>query len=101
LAKYRVKVNQDKLEQLKEQLAPSRSWWGLAGIIFFFFVPEIVAYFKGDEIIKYFASLEASANSASMKYLYKSLKSLGENSYFNIALGLLFTIWFFKIRFKK
>jgi len=101
LAKYKVRINQEKLDILKEQLAPSKSWWGLIGIVVFFFVPEIIAYFYGDSIIAYFTNLQNSASSTALKYLYKSLKSLGENSYFNIILGIVFVVWFFKLRFKK
>jgi hypothetical protein len=101
LYKYKVKINQDKLEELKKQLAPSKSWWGLVGIIVFFFIPEIIAYFKGDEIVAYFKVLENSSSNVVIKYLYKQLESLGRNSYFNITLGLLFVVWFFKLKFKK
>jgi hypothetical protein len=99
--KYRVRIDQDKLSQLKEQLQPSKSWWSLVGIVFFFFVPEIVAYFYGDSIVKYFTSLQNSTTNAALKYIYKTLKSLGENSFFNIILGVVFLIWFFKLRFKR
>jgi len=95
--RYRVKINQEKLNELKKQLQPGKSYWALIGIVIFFFVPEVVAYFWGDEIKEFF-NLKAAHSSGALKYLYSKLTSLGENSYFNIALGVLFVVWFFKAR---
>jgi len=94
--KYRVRVNKKKLDELHTKLAPGKSWWALLGIFIFFFLPEIVAFFWGDEIYKYFQIKEANAIEPMQKFMYRKLESLGENSLFNIALGILFTIWFFR-----
>jgi len=99
--KYKVRINQEKLEELKTKLQPGRSWWALLGIIFFFFVPEVAAYFYGDEIKHFFALKASSSDSLLKAKLYTELESLGENSLFNIAFGVLFTIWFFKGRTKE
>ncbi len=96
--KYRVRINQEKLEELKKELKPGHSWWALAGIIIFFFIPEIAAFFWGDEITKYFALKEQHSSDYLHKLLYRKLKSLGENSILNLALGIGFLIWFFKGR---
>ncbi len=96
--KYRVRINQEKLEELKKQLKPGHSWWALVGIIVFFFVPEIIAFFWGDEISKYFALKEKNSIDFLHKFLYGQLKSLGKNSIFNITLGIGFVVWFFKGR---
>ncbi len=98
--KYRVRINQEKLDELKKKLQPGKSWWALMGIIFFFFLPEIAAYFYGDEIKHFFALKAGSADSYLKVKLYTELETLGENSLFNILLGVLFTIWFFKARKK-
>ncbi len=97
----KVRINHEKLEEIKDKLRPGKSWWALLGIILFFFVPEIAAYFYGDEIKHYFALKASSSDSLLKAKLYTELKSLGENSIFNILLGVLFTIWFFKGRKKE
>ena len=96
--KYKIRINKERLELLKSQLAPSKSYLGLIGIVVFFFVPEIIAFFWGDEIKSYFLNLEKASSSFFEAYFYKVLQSLGENSIFNIVLGVLFLIWFFKLR---
>jgi len=98
LKKYKIRINQDKLNELKKQLQPGRSWWALVGIIFFFFLPELIAYIWGDEIVKYFTNLENSTTDSMYRFLYKQLKGLGENSLFNLSLGVIFLVWFFKVR---
>ena len=100
MKRYKIKINQEKLEEVKSQLKPGRSYWALAGIILFFFVPEIIALFWGESIVSFFQAKEAEATGA-YKLIYKTLQSLGENSLFNIALGVAFVVWFFKERKKK
>ena len=94
----KVRINQEKLEELKKQLKPGHSWWALIGIIVFFFVPEIIAFFWGDEITKYFLLKEQHSQDYFYKLLFKELKSLGENSILNLTIGFGFLIWFFKGR---
>jgi len=96
--KYRVRFNQEKLEELKTKLQPGRSWWALFGIIVFFFVPEVAAFFWGDEISKYFSLKEQNSIDSMHKFLYHQLISLGENSIINILLGVIFVIWFFRLK---
>ena len=99
--KYRVRINHNKLEELKKKLHPGHTWWAFTGIIVFFFLPEIIAYYWGDEIIKYFALKEQNSADFIHKFLYKHLKSLGENSLFNIGLGFVFVFWFFSSKRDK
>lgn len=94
----RVRINEEKFEELKDKLRPGRSWWALLGIVVFFFLPEIAAYFYGAEIKHFFALKASSAGSFLQAKLYGQLESLGENSFLNITVGVLFTIWFFKSR---
>lgn len=92
------RFDRDKLDELKHKLQPGKSWWALVGIVIFFFLPEIAAFFYGNEITHYFEAKALSTNSYLKMKLFEELKSLGENSYFNIALGIIFTVWFFKAR---
>ena len=98
MKKYKIRINKEKLEILKSQLAPSKSYWALVGIVFFFFIPEIVAFFWGKEIKQYFNNLLQTSSNSIECYLFKLLKSLGDISFLNIVLGIIFLIWFFKNR---
>ena len=95
--KYKVRINQEKLEELKKQLKPGHSWWALVGIIVFL-IPEVVAYIWGDDIIKYCLPREQNAQNYLIKLYYKFLKSFGKNSILNLTFGLASLIWFFKER---
>ena len=93
----KVRINQEKLEELKRQLNPGHSWWALVGIIVFL-IPEVVAYIWGDDIIKYCLPREQNAQNYLIKLYYKFLKSFGKNSILNLTFGLASLIWFFKER---
>ena len=78
-----------------KQLKPKTSWWSLIGIIIFFFVPEIIAFFWGEKIIAYSDLMQKHTDDFLMQKMYEMLKMFGENSLFNIILGLVFVVWFF------
>ena len=100
--KRRVRINKDKLEQAKEQLKPKSSYLALIGIIFFFFVPEIVAYFWGAELKSYFLHMASLQDSSMMKKLYEETADMiSENSILNIAIGLGFVYWWYHERRKS
>ncbi|NOX15275.1 MAG: hypothetical protein GXP61_04500 [Epsilonproteobacteria bacterium] len=80
---------------LSKQLKPKTSWWSLVGIVIFFFVPEIIAFFWGDRIIDYFNYMEKQSDGYLMQKMFEILKTFGENSTFNIVVGLGLTVWFF------
>ena len=87
-------------QNLINQLKPKTSWWSLIGIIIFFFLPEVIAYFWGEDIIKYSDLMQKRTDDYLYQKLYESLKMFGENSIFNIILGFLFLGWFFYERRK-
>ncbi len=82
-------------KNLSKNLKPKTSWWSLVGIIFFFFVPEVVAYFWGDSIIVYFNMMQRGTDDYMKQKLYETLKTFGENSLVNIVVGLGLVGWFF------
>jgi len=82
-------------ENMLKQLKPKTSWWSLIGIIIFFFVPEIIAFFWGEKIIAYSDLMQKHTDDFLMQKMYEMLKMFGENSLFNIILGLVFVVWFF------
>ena len=85
---------------LSKQLKPKTSWWSLFGIIMFFFVPEIIAFFWGDRIVTYCNFMQQHTDDYMMQKLYGFSKILGENSILNIVIGLGLTGWFFYERRK-
>jgi len=90
----KVRINQDKLDELKHKLKPDATWLALIGIVFFFFVPEIVAFFWGVEVKQYFYSLASYQANPLLQKAYKQMGDmLSENSILNIMIGLGFVWW--------
>ncbi len=97
----KIKINKDKLHEAKEQLKPKSTWWALIGIVFFFFVPEIIAYFWGTELKVYFEHLATQESSQIMKKLYQeTAQMISENSILNIIIGFGFVYWWYYERKK-
>ena len=97
----RVRINKDKLNEAKDRIKPQATWWALVGIIFFFFVPEIVAYFWGAELKSYFLQIASLQDSSILKKLYEeSADMVSENSILNITIGLGFVYWWYHERKK-
>jgi len=98
----RVRVNEEKLDELKEKLKPATSIWALLGILFFFFVPEIVAFFWGVQINEYFKNLSYLYQNPLMKKLcLESGEMFSENSILNIMIGFGFVYWWYHERKKS
>ncbi len=97
----RVRINKEKLNEAKERIKPQATWWALAGIVFFFFVPEIVAFFWGAELKSYFLHIASLQNNALIKKLYiKTADMMSENSILNITIGVGFVFWWYHERKK-
>ncbi|MCF6173552.1 MAG: hypothetical protein L3J44_07225 [Campylobacteraceae bacterium] len=86
---------------LLKQLKPKTSWGSFVGIFIFFFMPEIIAFFWGDRIISYSNFMQQHTDVYLMQKMYGYLKMFGENSLFNIILGLGLTGWFFYEKRKR
>jgi len=98
----RVRVSEEKLDELKEKLKPATSIWALLGILFFFFVPEIVAFFWGVQINEYFKNLSYLYQNPLMKKLcLESGEMFSENSILNIMIGFGFVYWWYHERKKS
>lgn len=80
---------------LLQQMKPKTSWGSLVGIFIFFFLPEIIAYFWGDDIVAYSNLMQHNSDNYMAQKMYGFLKIFGENSYLNILIGLGLTGWFF------
>ena len=98
----RVRINKDKLEEAKNKIKPQATLWALVGILFFFFVPEIVTFFWGVELKNYFLKVASSLDNPIMKQLYeKTAEMISENSILNIAIGFGFVYWWYQERKKS
>jgi len=98
----KIKINKDKLDELHSKLKPATSIWALLGIIFFFFVPEAVAYFWSDEVKEYFKNLSHLYSDPFMqKTCVEAGNMLSENSILNILIGLGFVYWWYHERKKS
>ena len=96
----RAKKSEIFKENVLKQLRPKTSWWSFVGIVVFFFVPEIIAFFWGEQIIAYSDFMQKHTDDFLMQKMYEMLKMFGENSLFNIILGFIFVAWFFYERRK-
>lgn len=84
-------------KKLLTDMKPEKSLWGILGIIFFFFIPEIIAYFYATDIVQY-AQNGLSLHPATLeRYNYELLIKLFEDgvSWFNLGLGVVLLIWLF------
>ncbi len=88
-------------KELHQKMKPGVSWWALVGIIFFFFIPEVITYFWGDELKVYFDNIANLQTNDLLKNLYqKTGEMLSENSLLNIAIGVGFVYWWYYERKK-
>ena len=99
----KIRVNKEKLKELNDQLKPATSIWALFGIIFFFFVPEMLAFFWGKDIKAYFEKLALNYKGDFLlhKLYLEAGDMLSENSIFNIILGIGFVYWWYYERKKS
>ena len=95
--KTNLKNNPEFQEKLQE-MKPSRSIWGVLGVVLIFFVPEIMSYFYSVEINHWVTELAQTAPSQEIASLLEwSSEKLfnGEVSWLNIGLGVAFMVWLF------
>ena len=83
--------------QALTSMKPQKSIWGFLGIILFFILPEVVAFFYGTKIMSYASSQLLIANTLEMKYYYKLLIMIFEDgvSWLNLIIGFGLLIWLF------
>jgi hypothetical protein len=95
--KLRKFVQHPKTAQALQSMKPEKSVWGFFGIIFFFIVPEIIAFLWGAEITVYAKEGLLHAPAFIEKSYLDMLVMLFEDggSWFNLAIGAALLIWFF------
>ncbi len=99
--RIKAKVGQisqsQKTREAIKSLKPQRSIWGFIGVVFFFILPEIIAFIWGAEITAYAKSQLPLADSTALTYCYELLIALFEEggSWVNLAIGFGFLVWLF------
>ncbi|MBD3808096.1 MAG: hypothetical protein IE880_05195 [Epsilonproteobacteria bacterium] len=99
--KLQAKIEQiaqnPKILQTLQSMKPEKSIWGFLGIVLFLIVPEIVAFIWGIEIATYAQVHKAVADSMAEEQYYNLLILVFAEggSWFNLAIGAAFLIWFF------
>lgn len=86
--------------QTKQALAsmkPEKNFWGIGGVVLFFFVPEIIAFFWGADITAYAKNELVREHSFIETQYYELLVMLFEEgvSYLNLAIGAALFVWLF------
>ena len=78
-------------------MKPERSIWGAFGIIIFFILPEVIAFFYATQITAYANAQLLVVNPVEVHYFYKMLVMMFEDgvSYFNLIMGFGLLIWLF------
>ena len=95
--KARQIAQNPKVKEAFKSMKPEKSIWGILGVIVFFILPEIIAYFWGAEITQYAkAGLPLAASFVEAKS-YELLIMLFEDgmSWFNLLFGLALLVWLF------
>ncbi|WP_345993201.1 hypothetical protein [Sulfurimonas sp. HSL-1716] len=100
------RILQEKAKQIAQNpvakktiasMKPEKTIWGFLGIIFFFILPEVVAFFYGADITSYANAQLLQPNSTEMYYYYKLLVMMFEDgvSWLNLTVGFGLLVWLF------
>jgi hypothetical protein len=93
----KLDIPKEKIIKVLKNMKPQKSIWGFLGVLLFFIAPEIIAFIYGSDITSFCESkLNDKTIPYSEYYLYENLEMLlGEGSYLNLAIGVIFLIWLF------
>ena len=78
-------------------MKPQKTIWGFLGIVLFFILPEVIAFFYGTDITTYANTQLLQPNSTQMQYYYELLVMMFEEgvSWLNLGIGFGLLIWLF------
>lgn len=78
-------------------IKPQKTIWGFLGVVLFFILPEVIAFFYGSDITTYANTQLLQANSTQMQYYYELLVMMFEDgvSWLNLGIGFGLLIWLF------
>jgi hypothetical protein len=90
------RIDQDsKLKEAVTRIKPKKTLWGIAGIILFFFLPELITFIWQDALINWAHTHSITEPLSMQRWLYGELEEMfisGVN-WFNITLGVLLLLW--------
>ncbi|OQX57638.1 MAG: hypothetical protein B5M52_07025 [Helicobacteraceae bacterium 4484_230] len=80
-----------------KSMKPARNIWGISGVIFFFILPEIIAFVWGEQITAYAREQLAHNLDMAEHYYYEGLVMLFEDgmSWINLLIGIALLVWLF------
>lgn len=92
--------NDPKLKRAIDSIRPKRTFWGVAGIVLFFFVPEIITYIWQPELVAWAHLHSITEPLAVQRTLYTLLEKMFADgvSWFNIGIGVLLLIWIWRMK---
>ena len=87
-----------KFKEAVTRIKPQKNFWGIAGIILFFFVPELVVYIWQSELVSWAHLHSITEPIASQRWIFEKLEEMFASgvSWVNLTLGSLFLWWVFK-----
>jgi len=90
--------NDPKLKEAVTRIKPKKNFWGIAGIILFFFVPELVTYIWQDELVSWSHTHSISEPLEMQRWMFGKMETMYASgvSWFNLVLGSLFLWWVLK-----
>jgi len=102
----KIKTIQERLEhdpkfqEAVEKIRPEWSFWGIMGVAFFFFVPELVTAIWQEPLIHWAHLHSITEPLAPMRKMYAMLEEMFRDgvSWVNVGLGVLFLVWAAKAR---
>ena len=84
-----------KLQEAVMRIKPQKSFWGIGGIVLFFFVPELVTYLWQPELVEWTHLQTLTDPSSSQRWLFGELEAMFRAgvSWFNLLLGGVLLWW--------
>ena len=92
--------NDPKFQDALSRLRPEWSFWGVAGVVLFFFVPELITAIWQEPLIQWTHLHSITEPLSLMREMYAMLEEMFRDgvSWVNIGLGVLFLWWASKAR---
>ena len=92
--KHRIE-HDPKMQEAIGRIKPKRTFWGIAGIVLFFFVPELITYIWQPELVSWAHLHSITEPLALQRTLYTQLEKMFADgvSWLNIGVGVLLLVW--------
>ena len=99
LKKIQIHIDNDpKLKEAVSRIKPKKNFWGIAGVILFFFLPELITYIWQAELMDW-AHLHSLTEPLEMqRWMYGQLEEMFASgvSWVNLTIGSLLLWWALK-----